>query len=137
MPLQDIADPLVAHRIAHILQRPDKAVISPGAILLSELDDEWLDGWIDSGPSWIPSVRGAGKLSRDELSVPNQQRLRFDHRHHVRQGLFPKTFTKCSQRGTFTVSEPHSSRDVVLQNTVLRHRAGQIEKQLLKSQEQS
>ncbi len=120
MPLQDLADRLVAHRIPHILQRPDNAVISPGAILFSELDDDLLDGWIDSGPSWIPPVRGAVKLSRDELPVPSQERLRFDHRHHFRHGFFPELFAELSQRGTFAVSEPHSSRDLVPHNAVFR-----------------
>lgn len=34
--LQNIADRLVAHRMAHILQSSDNAVIAPAAILLSE-----------------------------------------------------------------------------------------------------
>ncbi len=120
MPLQDSADRLVAHRIPHILQSPDNAVISPGAILLSELDDQLLYGWIDSWPSWIPPVRGPVKLSREELPVPSQEQLRFDHRHHFRQGLCPKPFAELSQRSTFTVSEPHSSRDLVPHNAVFR-----------------
>ena len=82
MTLQDVADRLVAHRIPHILQRADYAVISPGAILFGELEDQLLDGWIDSGPSGIVAVRGPVKLSRDEFPVPGQQGLGFDHRHH-------------------------------------------------------
>ncbi len=87
---QDGADRVVAHRITHILQRADHAGISPRSILFGELDDYLLDDWIDAGPSWIVALPGPVTLSRDELSVPGQQRLRVAHRHHFRQGLFPE-----------------------------------------------
>ncbi len=87
---------------------------------MSELDDQLLDSWIDSGASWISSVHRAVKLSRDELPVPGQQGLRFDHRHHFRQGLFPEAFAECGQRGPLAVREPHPSRNLVPKNAVFR-----------------
>ena len=121
MPLQDVADRLVAYRITHVLQRPDNAIIPPCSILFGELDDELLDSWIDSGPSWIMALRGPVKLFCDELPVPGENRLRLDDGGNILEGLFPQSLAELGQRVALGIDELHPGRDLLPQNAVFRH----------------
>ncbi len=76
VPLQDIADRLITHPIAHILQCTHNSIVSPRTIVFGELDDQLFNFFIESWSARIPPVLRSVELLRDKFPVPGENSLR-------------------------------------------------------------
>ena len=103
MTAEDVADGLVAHVVAEVRERPDNAVVAPGTILDRELDDQFLNDAINSGPTGIGPLRRAIELLGDESSMPAQDRLRTHDARDLRKHLAPRPFADVRQGPSFAV----------------------------------
>jgi hypothetical protein len=79
VPLQDIADRLIADPIPQIGQRPSDPVITPIAVLLGHANDELLALPLDPRSARAATGFRAIELAGDKLAVPSQDGIRPRH----------------------------------------------------------
>jgi hypothetical protein len=53
--------------------------------------------------------------------VPGEDGVRFDDVGHCLQGFLPQLLADGGQRRAFAIRQPHTARDVVAQDAILRH----------------
>ncbi len=102
-----------------VLQRYDDAIVAPGPILLSELEDQRcrrLGSW---RTSHCLAVFGTVELPRHQTSMPGQDRLGTDDPGEFSQPLAPETFADLSQPNSIRIGRSNSAFDPGTQDLVL------------------
>ena len=64
---------------------------------------------------------GAVELLRNELAVPGQNGVRFDHVSHVLQGFLPQLLANHGEGLPLAITQADSTFDLRAQETILRH----------------
>ena len=97
MAFQDVADRLVAHRMAEVGERPSDAVVAPVAVLRSQSDNEVLHRSAHRGPTRIGPLLRPIELSGDQPPVPRQDRGGPHDGGHLRESLAAKLLADVRQ----------------------------------------
>ncbi len=117
--LEDVPHRLVAHRIAQVSQRPDNTVIAPRAVRAGHADHQVLARLINTGTAYrLGRLRG-GHLLVGKLAMPSQHGVRRSHGSDLYQRLFTELGPNLSTFCTFAVAEPHTTVDLLTQDTIL------------------
>ena len=116
---EDAAHRLITDRVPQMLQGTGNPVISPGAILLRQTDDQGLQLLVDAGTSWRFPLLGAVKLLCNQLPVPGQNGVGCNDRCHLLQRLLPQLLADLGQRLALLVAQPHALWDLLAQDAIL------------------
>lgn len=120
MPLEDVADGLVADFVAEVAQSAHDAVITPGGVLSGELEDEFFDLRSDG---WATLVSFGGvravELLGDEPSIPAQDRLGFDDGADVLERLAAQLLAQLGEANPLRIREVDATRDLGAEDLVL------------------
>src|SRR5262245_53620497 len=99
MPLQDIANRLIADLIPQIGQRPRNPVIAPITVLLGHANNQPLDFARDPWPARTATGFRAIELAGDKLAVPGQDGVRPSHGCKLGESLAAQAMTELAERG--------------------------------------
>src|SRR6195256_3707121 len=123
VPLQDIADGLIADLVSQIGQRPRNPVITPVTVLLGHAKDQLLNLSLDPRPAGASTGLRAIECAGDELAVPGQDGVRLRHIGYLAENLAAQSMTDLAERGSLGVRELQLSFQLGLQDPIF---GGQI-----------
>ena len=120
MACQDVADGLVAHRIAEVGEDPGDAIVAPVTVVGGDPDNQLRTRSIHARPPRIGSLLWAIKLLGDQPPGPGQDCLGPDDACDLREGLAAQPLANPSQRPALSVAQGHAAREVRPEDAVLR-----------------
>ncbi len=119
MPLQDIANGLIADRIAQLGQGTGNAIIPPAAILLGQAHDQGFQLLVDHGAIESLTLLGTVKCLRHQLAVPGHNGVGFDDGGDLLQGFLAQLLTHRGQDLALAIAQSHVTSDLLAQDTIL------------------
>jgi hypothetical protein len=131
MALENVPYRLVTDGIAHVFQRPDDAVVPPGAVLLGQPYHWRLQLRIDSGAPWRLALSRAIEFLHYELPVPGYDGLRFNDAGHLLKGLFTQPPANLGQGLAFPVAQSYTPLNLLTQDAVFHHQILVTQEELL------
>ncbi len=131
MAFQDIAHGLVTEGISEVGQSANDPVIAPGAIFPRHAHHQRFELWVNCGTSGGLTLLGTVKLLRNKCAVPGENRVRFDDSGHCFQGLLPQLLTNLGECCALAIRQPHTTGDLVAQDTILCHQVLVAQQQFL------
>jgi hypothetical protein len=119
MALEDIADRLIAHGIAKILDGSDNTVIAPRAVLAGHPYHQGLEFLVNprtaNGPRWLGGVT----LLIYARAVPGENRVGRGNRRDLCQGLLAQFSPYLGECSAIAVGERHAPIDLLTEQAIL------------------
>jgi hypothetical protein len=112
MAFEDVADCLVADRIAQVRQSTHDAVIAPRAILSGHPHHQILDLLTDAGTSNRRARQGVNRLVH-ELTMPGEDGVGLRNRGDLCQSLLPELVPHVGEGCALYIGEWHPSFNLV------------------------
>ena len=131
MALEDISYGLITDRVAHMSQGTNGPIIAPGAILSSQTHHQSFQVCVDLAAAWEFPLLGAITLLGDQLSMPRQDRVRFDDRRDLLQRLLAELLAHRSHNLSITVAEPRTAPDLLTEHAIFSDEGLVTKQQLL------